>query len=69
MNADLERTPMNIQYRSCGELTYNEMIQKLVGEGKVSMRGLKKDECIQECCVRELAEETCEYSKKSAIFQ
>lgn len=25
MNVDLERTPMNIQYRSCGELTYNEM--------------------------------------------
>ena len=34
MNVDLERTPMNIQYRSCGELTYNEMLQKLVDEGK-----------------------------------
>ena len=43
MNVDLERTPMNIQYRTCGELTYNEMLQKLVDEGKVSMRGLKKD--------------------------
>ena len=42
MNVDLERTPMNIQYRSCGELTYNEVLQKLVDEGKVSMRGLKK---------------------------
>lgn len=43
MNVDLERTPMNIQYRTCGDLTYNEMLQKLVDEGKVSMRGLKKD--------------------------
>lgn len=43
MNVDLERTPMNIQYRTCGDLTYNEMLQRLVDEGKVSMRGLKKD--------------------------
>ena len=43
MNVNLERTPMNMQYKGCGELTYNEMLQKLVDEGKVSMRGLKKD--------------------------
>ena len=43
MNVDLDRVPMNISFRDCGELTYNEMLQKLVGEGKVSMRGLKKD--------------------------
>lgn len=43
MNVDLERTPMNIKYKGCGDLTYNEMLQKLVDEGKVSMRGLKKD--------------------------
>ena len=43
MNVDLERVPMNVSFRDCGELTYNEMLQKLVGEGKVSMRGLKKD--------------------------
>ena len=43
MNVDLERVPMNISFRDCGELTYNEMLQKLVDEGKVSMRGLKKD--------------------------
>ena len=43
MNVDLERVPMNVSFRDCGELTYNEMLQKLVDEGKVSMRGLKKD--------------------------
>ena len=43
MNVDLERAPMNVSFRDCGELTYNEMLQKLVDEGKVSMRGLKKD--------------------------
>lgn len=43
MNVDLERAPMNIQYKGCGELTYNEMLQRLVDEGKVSMRGLRKD--------------------------
>lgn len=43
MNVDLERMPMNVSFKDCGELTYNEMLQKLVDEGKVSMRGLKKD--------------------------
>ena len=43
MNVDLKRVPMNVSFRDCGELTYNEMLQKLVDEGKVSMRGLKKD--------------------------
>lgn len=43
MNVDLERAPMNVQYKGCGELTYNEMLQRLVDEGKVSMRGLRKD--------------------------
>lgn len=43
MNVDLDRVPMNVSFRDCGELTYNEMLQKLVNEGKVSMRGLKKD--------------------------
>lgn len=43
MNVDLDRTPMNVSYKSCGELTYNEYLKKLMDEGKVSMRGLKKD--------------------------
>ena len=43
MNVDMDRAPMNVQYKGCGELTYNEMLQRLVDEGKVSMRGLRKD--------------------------
>lgn len=43
MNVDLDRAPMNVQYKGCGDLTYNEMLQRLVDEGKVSMRGLRKD--------------------------
>lgn len=43
MNVDLDRVPMNVSFRDCGELTYNEKLLKLVDEGKVSMRGLKKD--------------------------
>ena len=43
MNVDLERAPMNVQYKGCGELTYNEMLQRLVDQGKVSTRGLRKD--------------------------
>jgi hypothetical protein len=42
MNVDLQRAPMNVSFRDCGKLTYNEMLQKLVDEGKVSMRGLKE---------------------------
>ena len=43
MNVDLSRTPMNIHYQSCGDLTYNAHLDKLVEEGGISLRGLKKD--------------------------
>ncbi len=43
MNVDLERTPMNIHFRDCGRATYNETLDKLVSDGTVSLRGLKKD--------------------------
>ncbi|MBQ6273437.1 MAG: plasmid recombination protein [Oscillospiraceae bacterium] len=43
MNVDLSRTPMNIHYQSCGDLTYNAHLDKLVEEGSISLRGLKKD--------------------------
>ena len=43
MNVDLTRTPMNIHFKSCGDLTYNARLDKLVEEGTVSLRGLKKD--------------------------
>lgn len=42
MNVDLNRTPMNIHFKSCGDMTYNEALDKLVADGTVSLRGLKK---------------------------
>ncbi|MFR4152944.1 MAG: plasmid recombination protein [Ruminococcus sp.] len=42
MNVDLNRTPMNIHFKSCGDMTYNETLDKLVADGTVSLRGLKK---------------------------
>lgn len=43
MNVDLSRTPMNVHFKSCGDMTYNETLDKLVADGKVALRGLKKD--------------------------
>lgn len=43
MNVDLSRTPMNVHFKDCGNLTYNEYLNRLVASGKVSLRGLKKD--------------------------
>lgn len=43
MNVDLTRTPMNVHFKSCGDLTYHAHLDKLVEEGAVSLRGLKKD--------------------------
>jgi len=43
MNVDLSRTPMNVSYKSCGDLTYNQYLDKLIEQGKVSLRGLKED--------------------------
>ena len=43
MNVDLSRTHLNVHFKSCGEQTYNQTLSKLVEEGKVSLRGLKKD--------------------------
>ena len=43
MNIDLTQTEMNVHFKSCGDLTYNETLDKLVTDGKVSLRGLKAD--------------------------
>lgn len=42
MNVKLERTPMNVHFKDCGELTYNETLDRLVADGAVSLRGLKE---------------------------
>ena len=43
MNVDMARSDMNVHFKSCGELTYNEQLNKLIAEKKVCMRGLKAD--------------------------
>lgn len=43
MNVDLSRTDMNIHFKSCGDLTYNQQLEKLVSDNTVSLRGLKAD--------------------------
>ena len=41
MNVDLSRTSMNVHFRDCGDLSYSAYLDKLEGEGSVSLRGLK----------------------------
>ncbi len=43
MNVDLSRTPMNVSFKSCGDLTYNEQLDKMITAGSVSLKGLKPD--------------------------
>ena len=43
MNVDLSRTPMNVSFKSCGELTYNEHLDQMIAAGTVSLKGLKPD--------------------------
>ena len=43
MNVDTARCDMNVHFKTCGDLTYNEQLNKLIAEKKVCMRGLKAD--------------------------
>ena len=43
MNVDMARCDMNVHFKGCGVLTYNEQLNKLIAEKKVCMRGLKAD--------------------------
>ncbi len=43
MNVDTARCDMNVHFKGCGELTYNEQLNKLIAEKRVCMRGLKAD--------------------------
>ncbi len=43
MNVDLSQTPRNIHFKSCGELSYNGTLDRLIEDGSVSLRGLKQD--------------------------
>ncbi len=43
MNVDLSQTENNIHFKSCGDETYNEHLNRLIENGSVSLRGLKPD--------------------------
>ena len=43
MNVDLSQTPRNVHFQSCGDLTYNATLDKMIEDGTVSLRGLKPD--------------------------
>lgn len=43
MNVDLSRTPLNVHFKDCGNLSYNAYLDKLLASGAVSLRGLKKN--------------------------
>lgn len=46
MNVDLFRSHLNVCFKSCGDMTYNEYLDKLISEGTVSLKGLKADATI-----------------------
>ena len=43
MNVNLSRTSMNVHFKDTGGQTYNAWLDRQASEGKVSLRGLKKD--------------------------
>jgi len=43
VNVEPERIPLNISFKSAGDMTYNEYFDSLLAEGKISVRGLKAD--------------------------
>ena len=43
MNVDLSRTPMNVSFKYCDGLTYNEHLDQMIAAGTVSLKGLKPD--------------------------
>lgn len=43
MNVDLSRTPMNVCFKGCGDLSYNEKLDEMIAAGTVSLKGLKPD--------------------------
>ena len=42
LNVDTKRISLNVHYKDTGGLTYNELFQKLIDEGKISTRGQKE---------------------------
>lgn len=43
MNVELSRSSMNVHFKDCGDLTYNQALQQKLDTGELSLRGLRQD--------------------------
>ena len=43
MNVELSRSSMNVHFKDCGDLTYNQTLQQKLDAGELSLRGLRQD--------------------------
>jgi len=43
MNVELSRSSMNVHFKDCGALTYNQALQQKLDAGELSLRGLRQD--------------------------
>ena len=73
MNVDLSRTPMNVGFKGCGELTYNEYLDQLIAAGTVSLKGLKPDatvfdEMIMDVNTDYFEQHACRFYKEAFRF-
>ena len=66
MNVDLSRTPMNVSFKSCGELTYNEYLDELIAAGTVSLKGLKPDATVFDEMIMDV---NTEYFEKNGGYE
>lgn len=66
MNVDLSRTPMNVSFKGCGELTYNEYLDELIAAGTVSLKGLKPDATVFDEMIMDV---NTEYFEKNGGYE
>lgn len=66
MNVDLSRTPMNVSFKGCGKLTYNEYLNELIAAGTVSLKGLKPDATVFDEMIMDV---NTEYFEKNGGYE
>lgn len=66
MNVDLSRSYMNVSFKSCGNLTYNEYLDKMISNGTVSLKGLKPDANVFDEMIMDV---NTEYFEKSGGYE
>lgn len=66
MNVDLSRSYMNVSFKSCDNLTYNEYLDKMISNGTVSLKGLKPDANVFDEMIMDV---NTEYFEKSGGYE